>query len=101
MTYDPLAGCRVVGFDLETTGLELTSDRIIQFAVVGSDFDGSTIHFEALVNPQRLIPADSIRIHGIHDSDVKHLDTFGRYIDQLDELFTDAVIVGHNVKAFD
>ena len=101
MAHDPLAGCRVVGFDLETTGLGLMNDRIIQFAVVGSDCDGSAIHFEALVNPQRPIPADSTRVHGIHDSDVKHLDTFGLHIDQLDELFTDAVIVGHNVKAFD
>ena len=101
MAHDPLAGCRVVGFDLETTGLGISSDRIIQFAVVGSDFDGSAIHFEELVNPQRLIPADSSRVHGIHDSDVKNMEVFGHHISQLDELFTDAVIVGHNVKAFD
>ena len=71
MAHDPLAGCRVVGFDLETTGLQIKSDRIIQFAVVGSDIDGSNINFESMVNPQRDIPADSTRVHGIHDSDVK------------------------------
>tara|TARA_B100001750_G_scaffold121592_1_gene96422 strand:- start:1778 stop:2593 length:816 start_codon:yes stop_codon:yes gene_type:complete len=101
MAHDPLAGCRVVGFDLETTGLQIKSDRIIQFAVVGSDFDGSNIHFESMVNPQRDIPADSTRVHGIHDSDVKDLETFENHIDKLDDLFSNAVVVGHNVKKFD
>ena len=101
MAHDPLAGCRVVGFDLETTGLQIKSDRIVQFAVVGSDFDGSNIHFESMVNPQRDIPADSTRVHGIHDSDVKDLETFENHIDKLDDLFSNAVVVGHNVKKFD
>jgi DNA polymerase III epsilon subunit family exonuclease len=101
MTHDPLAGCRVLGFDLETTGLQKKSHRIIQFALVGSDHDGSSIHFESLVNPQRKIPADSIRVHGIHDTDVKHSQLFGEHIEQLNSLFDDAVVVGHNVKAFD
>ena len=101
MVHDPLAGCRVVGFDLETTGLQKKTHRIIQFALVGSDYDGSSIHFESLVNPQRKIPADSIRVHGIRDTDVRHSQLFGTHIEQLDELFNDAVVVGHNVKAFD
>jgi DNA polymerase-3 subunit epsilon len=101
MTHDPLAGCRVVGFDLETTGLQSRSHRIVQFAVLGSDVDGSSIHYESLVDPQRGIPADAARIHGIHDADVRGIDTFGAHIDRLDELFTDAVVVGHNVRRFD
>jgi DNA polymerase-3 subunit epsilon len=101
MAHDPLAGCRVVGFDLETTGLHKKNHRIIQFAIVGSDHDGSSIHFESLVNPQRSIPTDAFRIHGISDSAVKHQQIFGHHIEQLNELFTDSVVVGHNVKAFD
>jgi DNA polymerase III epsilon subunit-like protein len=34
MAHDPLAGCRVVGFDLETTGLQKKNHRIVQFAIV-------------------------------------------------------------------
>ena len=101
MSHDPLAGCRVVGFDLETTGLSRRSHRIVQFAVLGSDSDGTPIHYEALVDPQRSIPMDSSRVHGIHDADVKGLPAFGEHIDRLDELFEDAVIVGHNVRRFD
>ncbi len=101
MTHDPLAGCRVLGFDLETTGLQRQNHRIIQFALVGSDVDGSSIHYESLVNPQRRIPADSVRVHGIRDSDVKHSAVFGEHIDELNALFEGAVVVGHNVKSFD
>ena len=101
MAHDPLAGCRVVGFDLETTGLQMNTHRIIQFAIVGSNHDGSSIHFESLVNPQRSIPADSFRVHGISETDVKHQQLFGHHIEKLNELFADSVVVGHNVKAFD
>jgi DNA polymerase-3 subunit epsilon len=101
MSHDPLAGCRVIGFDLETTGLQSRSHRIVQFAVLGSDVDGSAIHYESLVDPQRRIPADAARIHGIQDADVRGIANFGTHIDRLDELFTDAVVVGHNVRRFD
>ncbi len=101
MAYDPLAGCRVLGFDLETTGLQSRTHRIIQFALVGSDEDGNAIRFESLVNPQRTIPSDSTRVHGITDDDVKDADTFQTFIDDLDALMEGAVIVGHNVKVFD
>lgn len=101
MTHDPLAGCRVLGFDLETTGLQRKNHRIIQFALVGSDADGSSIHFESLVNPQRRIPSDSVRVHGIRDSDVRHSAVFGDHIETLNGLFEGSVVVGHNVKAFD
>ncbi|DAC64743.1 TPA: hypothetical protein HA325_06925, partial [Candidatus Thalassarchaeaceae archaeon] len=66
-----LAGYRVLGFDLETTGLDPRSDRIVQYALIGSDEDGSHINQTSLVNPRRTIPAASSRVHGIVDADVK------------------------------
>ncbi len=101
MPHNPFAGCRVVGFDLETTGLNKNKDRIIQFSLVGSDEDDSVINYEALVNPQIKIPTDSTEVHGIKDEDVKNLKTFDHHIHELNELFNDAVVVGHNVKRFD
>ena len=66
-----LTGYRVLGFDLETTGLNPRSDRIVQYALIGSDVDGSHINQTALVNPRRSIPPESSRVHGITDEDVK------------------------------
>ncbi|GIS49649.1 MAG: hypothetical protein Ct9H90mP23_3210 [Methanobacteriota archaeon] len=54
-----LTGYRVLGFDLETTGLNPRSDRIVQYALIGSDVDGSHINQTALVNPRRSIPPES------------------------------------------
>ena len=57
-----LTGYRVLGFDLETTGFILNprSDRIVQYALIGSDVDGSHINQTALVNPRRSIPPESL-----------------------------------------
>ena len=70
MVHDPLAGFRVLGFDLETTGLSSNHHRIIQYALVGSSEDGDSIYIEELVNPQRNVPPDSTRVHGFTDADV-------------------------------
>jgi len=101
MVHDPLAGFRVLGFDLETTGLSSGRHRIIQYALVGCSEDGDSIHVEEMVDPQRRIPPDSTRVHGFNDSDVAGKLTFGEHVDRIDELIEGAVIVGHNVNRFD
>ena len=55
MAVDPLAGYRVLGFDLETTGFSPKKHRIVQYALVGCDTDGSSMQIEELVNPQMKI----------------------------------------------
>jgi len=47
-----LTGYRVLGFDLETTGFDHRKDRIVQYALVGSDADGSHINLQSLVDPR-------------------------------------------------
>jgi len=101
MVHDPLAGFRVLGFDLETTGLSSGRHRIIQYALVGCSEDGDSIHVEEMVDPQRRIPPDSTRVHGFNDSDVADKLTFGEHVDRIDELIEGSVIVGHNVNRFD
>ena len=96
-----LTGYRVLGFDLETTGLNPRSDRIVQYALIGSDVDGSHINQTALVNPRRSIPPESSRVHGITDEDVKGESEFSEHLPELIKLISDAVIVGHNVSRFD
>jgi len=101
MAADPLAGYRVLGFDLETTGFSPKQHRIVQYALIGCDADGSSIHLEELVNPQMRIPMETTRIHGIHDSDVKDTPQFSEYIAEISAAMEGAVIVGHNVERFD
>ncbi len=101
MAADPLVGYRVLGFDLETTGISNKKHRIVQYALIGCDADGSSMHLEELVNPQMRIPMETTRIHGIHDSDVKNSPQFSKYIAEISAAMEGAVIVGHNVERFD
>ena len=48
-----LEGERVLAFDLETTGISTSRDRIVQLALIGSDVDGTEISYDQLVNPRR------------------------------------------------
>ena len=96
-----LDGHRVLGFDLETTGFDPRSDRIVQFALVGSDADGSHLNTHSLVDPGIAIPIESTRVHGIEDGDVRGAGSFGEHIDSISRLIEGSVIVGHNVLAFD
>ncbi|MEC7703906.1 MAG: exonuclease domain-containing protein [Candidatus Thermoplasmatota archaeon] len=101
MAVDPLVGHRVLGFDLETTGFSPKQHRIVQYALIGCDVDGSTIHVEELVNPQRDIPIETTNIHGIRNEDVRDSMTFRDHVASISELMDGAVIVGHNVEKFD
>jgi DNA polymerase III epsilon subunit-like protein len=96
-----LTGYRVLGFDLETTGFNPRSERIVEYALIGSDCDGSHIHLQSLVYPGKRIPEQATRVHGITNSDVRESGEFARHIFDIAKLMDDAVIVGHNVIRFD
>jgi len=98
---DILEGQRVLAFDLETTGVSTNNDRIVQVALIGAQADGSSVHYDVLVNPQRPIPSGASRVHGIYDSKVKSEPVFKHYAAELFELMDGAVIVGHNARRFD
>lgn len=57
-------------FDLETTGVKVGKDRIVQIAIVRMMPDGERQQYETLVNPGMPIPPESTAIHGITDLDV-------------------------------
>ena len=98
---DVLEGHRVLAFDLETTGISTNNDRIVQVALIGADADGNPIHHDILVNPQRPIPRDASRVHGIYDQDVRSKPVFKECANELAELMEGAVIVGHKARKFD
>ena len=101
MVSDFLSGFRVLGFDLETTGFNPRQDRVVQFALVGSDSDGSQLSMQSLVNPGCRIPVESSKVHGIFDENVRDAAGFGAHLDSICEMMEGSIIVGHNVIAFD
>jgi len=96
-----LAGYRVLGFDLETTGFDHRKDRIVQYALVGSDIDGSHINLQSLVNPKVKIPPETTRVHGITNDDVREIGEFSQHANEIGSMVEDSIIVGHNVLQFD
>jgi len=98
---DVLEGHKVLAFDLETTGISTNNDRIVQIALIGADVDGSPIHYEVLINPQRPIPSGASNVHGIYDSDVRTKPIFKNSANEIAQLMNGAVVVGHNARKFD
>jgi len=101
MAPNILEGERVLSFDLETTGISTSSDRIVQIALIGADANGEPVHYERIVNPRRPIPHGASNVHGIYDADVRGKGDFSTVIDEVANLIEDSVIVGHNVRRFD
>tara|TARA_B110000014_G_scaffold255392_1_gene237165 strand:+ start:337 stop:915 length:579 start_codon:yes stop_codon:yes gene_type:complete len=96
-----LIGYRVLGFDLETTGFDHRKDRIVQYALVGSDTDGRHINLQSLVNPRVKIPPETTRVHGITNDDVRGMGEFSEHVNEISSLVDGSIIVGHNVLQFD
>jgi DNA polymerase-3 subunit epsilon len=91
----------LVVFDLETTGVDPSADRIVQIALIRSEPDGTRRVFETLVDPERPIPPDATRIHGITDADVAGKPAFGAIRADVEALLTGADLAGFNSIAFD
>ena len=96
-----LSGYRVLGFDLETTGFNYRWNRIVQFALIGSDVDGRHINLHSLVDPGVHIPSNTTRVHGITDDDVRGVGGFNQHVADISSMIEDSVIVGHNIVQFD
>ncbi len=98
----PLAALPIVVLDFETTGLDVKKDRIIQIGAVTMQGDNilESPRIDRLVNPGVPIPPESTRIHGLSDTDVAEAGNFVDSFDELRELLSQRVVVGHHV-AFD
>ena len=66
----------LIVFDLETTGLDLVKDRIIQISYIKVYPDGKEERYNFFVNPEKPIPAEVAQLTGITDADVKDAPTF-------------------------
>lgn len=88
-------------FDLETTGVNVASDRIIEISVVKVNIDNSTEIFTRRVNPGIAIPEASSKIHGIYDKDVADCPLFKELAPQLSQFLTNCDLAGFNSNKFD
>ena len=83
MAEDIFTNQKIVGFDLETTGISISHSKIIQYGIIGSESDGDEIRINSLVNPLIPIPMNSTKVHGIEDEDVVDLPSFRAHIEKL------------------
>lgn len=91
----------IVFFDLETTGIDVYRDRIVQIGAIRIESDGSKTEHEWVVNPQIPIPQTASAIHGITDEIVKDAPTLGDISEALSLLFYNADLGGYNIRNFD
>ena len=88
-------------FDLETTGTQLTKDRIVQIAIVRVNIDGTEQHFNRLVNPEMIIPNEIVAIHGISNDRVQNEPTIKDLAQEIADFIGDADLAGYNSNKFD
>jgi len=91
----------LVFIDLETTGVNLSTDRIVEIAIIKVMPDGSKCIKIKILNPQIPIPESSSSIHGITDEKVKEAPTFKQVANELKQFIDDADFSGYNSNRFD
>lgn len=92
----------IIFFDLETTGVDITKDRIVSLSTVKTTFDYKIIEKkEVLFNPTIPIPKEASEVHKITDEMVKDQPTFLQRSKGVFSYFNGAVLAGYNIKKFD
>ena len=91
----------LVIFDLETTGLDLVKDRVIQISYIKVFPDGREERGNHLINPEKMIPQLVEDLTGIKNEDVKDKPTFKQMAQQLYQIFSGSDIAGYNSNHFD
>ena len=91
----------LVIFDLETTGLDMVNDRVIQLSYIKVYPDGKETRGDMLINPEKHIPEVVEQLTGIKDADVADKPTFKQVAAKLNEEFTGCDFAGFNSNYFD
>ncbi len=87
--------------DLETTGVNLANDRIVEIAIIKISQDGSRQVKRKLINPEMPIPKESSDIHGITDEMVKDAQTFKQAANEIKMFIDNCDMGGYNSNRFD
>jgi DNA polymerase-3 subunit epsilon len=87
--------------DLETTGINVSTDKIVEIAIVKILPDGSKLIKRKLVNPEMSIPKAASEIHGISDEMVKDAPTFKQMANEIKQFIELSDLAGYNSNRFD
>ena len=91
----------IIFFDLETTGINIASDRIVEIAYLKVDLNGNESSKSLRINPGIPIPEKVTAIHGITNEDVKDAPTFNEVAKSLARDFEGCDLGGYNSVKFD
>lgn len=91
----------IVFFDLETTGINIATDRIVEISILKIFPNGTQESKTWLVNPEIEIPAESTAVHGITNEKVVNEPTFKELAPKINELIADSDLAGFNSNRFD
>ncbi len=91
----------IVFFDLETTGIDITSDRVVEISILKIDPSGKEEWLTSRINPGVPIPPAATAIHGITDADVANAPTFAEIGNKLAMFIGYSDIAGYNALRFD
>ena len=87
--------------DLETTGINVSTDKIVEIAIVKISVDGTKQVKRRLVNPEMPIPKSSSDVHGITDEMVKDAPNFKAIANEIKQFMEGSDIGGYNSNRFD
>lgn len=88
-------------FDLETTGVNITNDRVVEISILKVYPNGNKESKTWLVNPEMPIPAVVSAIHGVTDERVANEPTFKQLAPEINAMIKDADLAGFNSNRFD
>lgn len=88
-------------FDLETTGLNISKDKIIEISILKVSPDQSEKLYTKRINPVIEIPQESTEIHGITNEDVKDCPTFAQIASEIKDFIGNSDLAGYNSNRFD
>lgn len=91
----------LVFFDLETTGINIASDRIVEIALLKIETNGHEEEKLMRINPEMPIPEKASSIHGIYDDDIKDCPTFKEVAKSLAQFIEGCDLAGFNSNRFD
>ena len=88
-------------FDLETTGTDISKDRIVEIAILKLFPDGSQEKMEARANPEMPIPEEASAVHGITNEMIANEPTFKEQSNKIYEFIKCCDLAGFNSDRFD
>jgi DNA polymerase-3 subunit epsilon len=91
----------IVFLDLETTGVDIVKDRIIEIALVKIKANGEKEVKRKLINPEMPIPAQATAVHGISDEMVANAPTFRQAVNEIVQFIKGCDLAGYNSNRFD